>query len=47
MRVYVIDDELTVLQASEQVIRRALPDAEVTAFLSPMEALDTLILIPK
>ena len=42
MRIYVIDDEPTVLKASEQVIRRALPDAEVTAFLSSMEALDTL-----
>ena len=42
MRIYVIDDEPTVLMASEQIIRRALPDAEVTAFLSAAEALDAL-----
>lgn len=42
MRIYVIDDEPTILKASEQVIRRALPDAEVTAFLSATKALDTL-----
>ena len=42
MRIYVIDDELTVLKASEQIIRRALPDAEVTAFQSSAEALDAL-----
>lgn len=42
MRIYVIDDEPTVLKASEQVIRRALPNAEVTAFLNSAEALDTL-----
>ena len=42
MRVYVIDDELTALKASEQIIRRALPDAEVTAFQSSMKALDSL-----
>ena len=42
MRIYVIDDEPTVLKASEQVIRRALPDAEVTAFRSSAEALDAL-----
>ncbi|MBR3020308.1 MAG: response regulator [Clostridia bacterium] len=42
MRIYVIDDEPTVLKASEQVIRRALPDAEVTSFHSAAEALDTL-----
>ncbi len=42
MRIYVIDDEPTVLMASEQVIKRALPDAEVSAFLSSAEALDSL-----
>ena len=42
MRIYVIDDEPTVLMASEQIIRRALPDAEVTAFLSAAKALETL-----
>ena len=42
MRIYVIDDEPAVLKASEQVIRRALPDAEVTAFLSSVEALKAL-----
>ena len=42
MRIYVIDDEPTVLNASEQVIRRALPDAEVTAFHSSAAALDAL-----
>ena len=42
MRIYVIDDEPTVLKASEQIIRRALPDAEVTAFRSSAEALNTL-----
>ena len=42
MRIYVIDDEATVLKASEQVIRRALPDAEVTAFQSSLKALDAL-----
>ena len=42
MRIYVIDDEPTVLKASERVIRRAMPDAEVTAFLSAAEALDSL-----
>ena len=42
MRIYVIDDEPPVLKASEQVIRRALPDAEVTAFLSSAAALDAL-----
>ena len=42
MRIYVIDDEPTVLKASEQVIRRALPDAEVTAFQSSAKALESL-----
>lgn len=42
MRIYVIDDEPPVLKASEQVVKRALPDAEVTAFLSAAEALATL-----
>ena len=42
MRIFVIDDEPTILKASEQVIRRALPDAEVTAFLSSAKALDAL-----
>ena len=42
MRIYVIDDEPPVLKASEQVIRRALPDAEVTAFMSSAEALEAL-----
>ena len=42
MRIYVIDDEPTVLKASEQVVRRALPDAEVTAFRSSAEALAAL-----
>lgn len=42
MRIYVIDDEPAALKASEQVIRRALPDAKVTAFQSSVAALDSL-----
>ena len=39
MRIYVIDDEPMALKASEQVVRRALPEAEVKAFGSSAEAL--------
>ena len=42
MRVYVIDDEPIALRASEQVIRNAVPDAEITSFLSGDEALEVL-----
>ena len=39
MRIFVIDDEPIVLKASEKVVRRALPEAEVKAFGSSAEAL--------
>ena len=42
MRIFVIDDEPFALKASEQVIRRALPDAEVMAFGRSAEALMAL-----
>ena len=42
MTVYVIDDEPIALRASEQVIRNAVPDAEIASFLSGDEALGVL-----
>lgn len=40
MLIYIIDDEPIVLKASEQVVRRAVPDADLMTFESGDDALD-------
>ena len=40
MLVYIIDDEPIALKASEQVVRRALPDADLMTFGSGDDALE-------
>lgn len=40
MLIFIIDDEPIVLKASEQVVRRAVPDADVEAFESGEDALE-------
>ena len=42
MLVYIIDDEPIALKASEQVVRRALPDADLMTFGSADDALEHL-----
>ena len=42
MLIYIIDDEPIVLKASEQVVRRAVPDADLMTFESGDDALEHL-----
>jgi len=42
MRIFILDDEKMVLQYSEQVIRSAVPGAEIESFLRASKALDAI-----
>ena len=42
MRIFILDDEKMVLQYSEQVIRSAVPGAEIDSFLRASQALDAI-----
>lgn len=42
MLIYIIDDEPLVLRASEQIVRRALPEAEIETFESGNDALEAI-----